>query len=93
MSRSIKRIPVSFAEHEEDLYEYVVSKSTGNATFIKQLIRQDMMKNSAQDLLDEKLIEDAVEKVLAKRGINTSQPVIPVQSVVSKELDDGGMEF
>lgn len=93
MNRSIKRIPVSFAEHEEDLYQYVLSKSTANATFIKQLIRQDMMKNPTQVLLDEKLIEDAVEKVLAKKGINAAPVEINVPVIEGKALDDGGVEF
>lgn len=88
----VKRVPVTFSEHEEDLYKYLESKSIPNATYIKQLIRKDM-QGSTDVIVDEKAIEKAVEKVLSKKGIEPTN-INPVSNEPEgKALADGGLEF
>ncbi|UYB50143.1 hypothetical protein OCI51_26405 (plasmid) [Lysinibacillus capsici] len=88
----VKRVPVTFSEHEEDLYKYLESKSIPNATYIKQLIRKDM-QGTFGSVVDEDAIEKAVEKVLSKKGLDATVIDKKDAEVQGKLTGDGGMEF
>ncbi len=88
----VKRVPVTFSEHEEDLYKYLESKSIPNATYIKQLIRKDM-QGTFGSVVDEDAIEKAVEKVLSKKGLDAAVIDKKDEEVQGKLTGDGGMEF
>ncbi len=88
----VKRVPVTFSEHEEDLYKYLESKSIPNATYIKQLIRKDM-QGTFGSVVDEVAIEKAVEKVLSKKGLDSTVIDKKDEEVQGKLTGDGGMEF
>lgn len=88
----LKRVPVTFSEHEEDLYKYLESKSIPNATYIKQLIRKDM-QGTLGSIVDEDAIEKAVEKVLSKKGLDAIVIDKKEEEIQGKSLGDGGIEF
>lgn len=56
-----KQIPVSFKEHELDLYNYVKSKSSPSI-YIKELIEQDRNKSGNAITLKDELKEEVKEK-------------------------------
>lgn len=88
----VNRVPVTFSEHEEDLYKYLESKSIPKATYIKQLIRKDM-QGALGSVLDEEAIEKAVEKVLSKKGLDVAVIDKKEEEIQGKPTGDGGIEF
>lgn len=89
----VNRVPVTFSEHEEDLYKYLESKSIPKATYIKQLIRKDMQGMLGSSVVDEDAIEKAVEKVLFKKGLDVSVMDKKEEEIQGKPTGDGGIEF
>lgn len=87
---SVIRVPITFSAHEVDLIEHLEKQDIPKATYIKQLIRQDM--NKSNNTVDEKIIERTVEKVLAKKGIDI-KAIEKEEKIEGKPLDDGGLEF
>lgn len=88
---SVIRVPITFSAHEVDLIEHLEKQDIPKATYIKQLIRQDMNKSN-NNTVDEKIIERTVEKVLAKKGIDI-KAIEKEEKIEGKPLDDGGLEF